>query len=233
MRRVFALALLSLLASVPAADARTRMRPCKPGHAHVLASDSVAQVYFTGRYEEEGGWFRPETIVGCVYGRSRVTVVGHDNGGGSGGTAYGWTVRQLAGSYVAVAATGGSQDYGSETDSIAVYNLRTGKTVIDTPTGPPEPSSADLKSSRGYGVIVGAGAPTAVVLKTDGAVAWIAAPPSTRITAALGAYQVYAFDSAGKRMVGAGSDIEPYSLALAGSTVYWTQAGSPHSSALE
>jgi hypothetical protein len=229
MRRAFMLTgLLLLLAASPAAARSTHRRQsrCTPGHAHLLASDAVAQVYEAGSHEDG---FRPERIVGCIYGATHVYVVGFPSFG-SGGGGGGSSVKQLAGTDVAVASSSSSMVYGTESASVLVRDLRTGRVIVDTPTGPPEPSPAELHSP-GFGRIVGAGPVTSVVLKPDGALAWIASTPAYRVTLA-GSYQVYAFDSSGKRTLAAGNDIDPFSLALAGSTVYWTQSGKPSSAAL-
>jgi hypothetical protein len=65
-----------------------------------------------------------------------------------------------------------------------------------------------------------------LVVKSDGAVAWLSRP------LAGGPYQVHAVDKAGSRVVAEGDEIEPHSLALAGSTLYWTEAGKPMSAVL-
>jgi hypothetical protein len=65
-----------------------------------------------------------------------------------------------------------------------------------------------------------------LVVKSDGAVAWLSEP------VAGGPYQVHAVDKAGSRVVAEGEEIEPHSLALAGSTLYWTEAGKPMSTTL-
>ena len=67
----------------------------------------------------------------------------------------------------------------------------------------------------------------AIVVKSDGAVAWI-----VRTDPEEGMYQVHALDQTGSRVLSTGSDIAPSSLALAGSTLYWTQGGEPHSATL-
>lgn len=65
-------------------------------------------------------------------------------------------------------------------------------------------------------------------MKSDGAVAWIVEtgyPDNVE-------YHVYAIDKTGRRMLASSADIVPYSLALAGNTVYWTQGGQPASTPL-
>jgi hypothetical protein len=82
------------------------------------------------------------------------------------------------------------------------------------------------------GKLVGIGPALSIALKSDGSVAWIAEneigfPPKATEC------QVGVSDKAGTRVVGYGTDIEPRSLALAGSTLYWTQAGNAVSAHLE
>lgn len=72
---------------------------------------------------------------------------------------------------------------------------------------------------------------TDLVLRGDGALAWIV---GLRDTVDSGPrYQVRAsLGGTVSTLVAEGSDIAPGSLALAGSTLYWTQAGAPHSTRL-
>jgi hypothetical protein len=86
------------------------------------------------------------------------------------------------------------------------------------PTGTNGPSS------------IGLGPVTSLVLKSDGAVAWIArnkpiGEPAT-------SYEVHAVDKTGARLLAAGDEIAPGSLVLAGGTLYWTQGGRPMSATL-
>jgi hypothetical protein len=65
------------------------------------------------------------------------------------------------------------------------------------------------------------------VLKTDGAVAWI-----VDTSYKPNEYAVVAADRTGTRMLATGAGIAPSSLALAGSTLYWTQDSRPVSAPL-
>ncbi len=47
-----------------------------------------------------------------------------------------------------------------------------------------------------------------------------------------GSYQVHTVDKTGSHELAFGADIDPYSLALAGSRLYWTQEGKPMSAVL-
>jgi hypothetical protein len=101
---------------------------------------------------------------------------------------------------------------------VLVRDLRTGKVLHEVPTGTPKVPKPGL---------VGAGATTVIVVKPDGAVAWIM---ETEFMP--NEYEIHALDKAGSRMLASGADIAPSSLALAGSTLYWTQAGKPFSASL-
>lgn len=77
-----------------------------------------------------------------------------------------------------------------------------------------------------------------IVLKGDGAVAWIALDDlrSERVERERGRevnfYDLYALDSTGERLLASGLELDPSSLALAGSTLYWTEDGKPFSALL-
>jgi len=66
-----------------------------------------------------------------------------------------------------------------------------------------------------------------IVAKSDGAVAWIVESRTYE-----DGYQVHAVDRTGSRLLAVCSDIEPHSLALAGSILRWTQGGKPMSASL-
>jgi hypothetical protein len=89
---------------------------------------------------------------------------------------------------------------------VVVRNLHTGRVIRKMPTGTPATPSKSL---------VGLGPTTAIVLKSDGAVAWIVNTGSE--------YQVHATDASGSRTLASGTDIGRESLALASNTIYWTE----------
>ncbi len=101
-------------------------------------------------------------------------------------------------------------------EEVWVRNLATGKLLHRMPNGSPaEPGD------------VGIGDTTAIVVKPDGSVAWIA-----RASTELGGIQVRSVDKTGSHLLAASPEIEPDSLALAGSTLYWTESGKPMSASL-
>jgi len=76
-----------------------------------------------------------------------------------------------------------------------------------------------------------------LVAKPNGSVAWIAedferSAPATSTSEEARYYDVYASDKSGTGLLASGLDVSPSSLALGGSTVYWTQGGKPASAVL-
>lgn len=113
--------------------------------------------------------------------------------------------------YEELTATELPEGKGRATYLILVRNLQNGRWVHRAFTGV-------ARESRYHGV----GPLTALVLKSDGSVAWIAdvaglsgfAPPE---------YEVHALDKGGSRLLASGTEIDPHSLALKGSALSWTE----------
>jgi hypothetical protein len=101
---------------------------------------------------------------------------------------------------------------------VVVRDLRTGKILHRVPTG---------MNDKGHPKFVGDGPTVAIVVKANGAAAWI-----TDTVQSENRYQVHALDETGERILAMGSNIDPHSLALSGSTLYWTQGGKPASTSL-
>lgn len=211
MRRTALSAVLAatlLVTAAPAAARKPAFR-CTPGRGHVIAADAQAMVY-TIRSSEETMEYR-----GCAYGSSRSYYIGSKSEcpgpGGCGGTGR----LALAGTMLAE-----EDDYVTETEAkwwITVRNLRNGRVLHSVPTG-----------TSGNPKLIGTGFAAAIVVKPDGAVAWITEYPGE-----VGKeYEVHALDSTGERLLATGTNIDPSALALAGSTLYWTQGGKPYSTTL-
>jgi hypothetical protein len=83
---------------------------------------------------------------------------------------------------------------------------------------------------------IGVGNVVAIVVKSDGAVAWIAEDYErtlgTGTPSVTPYFDVEAVDKSGSRLLASGTDIDPSSLALAGNTLYWMQGGQPASAPL-
>ncbi len=216
--------LLGFAVLAPSGEARMRHKTrwrCEPGRmraphpsrevARLLLIEMQAQVYEVYERPEDGEELSGgEQIFGCIYGSSRMRYLGFTSiSSGSGGAgAVSWL---LAGTNVAlVDSSWTSSGPPNQTETVSVRSLRTDKLLHRWETLEPLTT-------------------TSVVLKPDGAVAWITTgryPDEPRIPA------VYSMDSNGTRLVATGHDIDTTSLALAGSTIYWTQGGKPFSAPL-
>jgi len=207
-------AALMLLPATTVAGARRTHAPriCRPFHSRLLAADAQAQIYEA--YESRDLFV---SVFGCVFGhRHSYELGGVDKCTGGPGACGGVVQPTLAGRLVAYGASLAFGEGGGGEWWIVVRNLATGRILHTLPTGFPQ-----------FGLNRGIGNAQAIVLKSTGSVAWI-----TGAGVSLGRYQVYAFDTGGQRRLATGPDIDPKSLALAGSTLYWTQAGKPMSAPL-
>jgi hypothetical protein len=127
----------------------------------------------------------------------------------------------LAGPIVAYEHYSFAEGLGGSRQGVAVEDLRTGATLRDEPTGKAKSPGGEPELEFGIGHTA------TIVVKTNGSVAWI-----LETSAQEDRYQVHAADTTGSRLVASGPDIDPSSLALAGSTLYWTQGGKPSSATL-
>lgn len=208
--------LVALLATVPVSAATHHRAPgeCTAAHRFLLTADGHAVVY-SHNFQ----------VFGCAVGTGHTYHLGETP---ECGQLVHCIVPErelmpLAGTVVAYAEEYNGSGLLGENYSwfVVVRGLRTGRVVHRLPTG------VRIQHTRG----VGNGPATAIVVKGDGAVAWITnnwekpgkAPPY---------YEVHAADRNGTRLLAGGSDIEPNSLALAGTTLYWTKGGKPLSAPL-
>lgn len=218
MRRIIPiLATAILLVTASTADAvRRRHKPtptCHLGaHSQIVIADSRAMVYLAPEDAE-----LPEFlgVYGCVYGHRHAYLLGSEPRFSSqGGEGIG--SETIAGTTVAFQSDSATSENARRT--IVVVDLRTGRSLRSiTPGGP--------------------GFVTAIVVKSDGAVAWIVETKSEPASAENhqmkhSEYAVEAADKSGNRVLATGPGIDPSSLALAGSTLYWTQGGKPASTML-
>ena len=156
------------------------------------------------------GW-----IDGCIYGQTHAYFLGPVGGGSSTGGAAS-APEVIAGTMVA----GTSHFYCTaclgafEETTVWVVDLRSGKRV------------------RAWSVPDQSRLVVSLVLKPDGSVAWVVASDGSRT---LRQEWVYAHDPHGLRVLAqiSRSGDEFTELALAGNTIYWTEAGRPTSATLE
>jgi hypothetical protein len=231
LARSFLLALLLVTASATsvvfvasaAAGRRHRAWQCRPRHPHLVVANTRAEVFQVGYTEPARlgapAEFDPEWLVGCAYGSKHAYWLepeGHGSSSGVGGSG----LYTLAGTTVAFTGQfSKSPGVGVEVELswLRVVNLRSGRTLHNVPTGtlpcehPPQFS--------------GVGSVASLVLKEDGAIAWIVSDHESLCPVPAGTREVHALDSTGERVLAIGTNIAPHSLALAGSTVHWTQGG--------
>jgi hypothetical protein len=211
-RAATAVALLLALTAVPTiAAAKHHRRPvrCERGQRGMIVANGAAQVY--------GG--RPGSgidVFACAFGSRRIFDLGlpYECGGGGSGCA-GVRKEVVAGPVVAYEVTYAIVGH-HVNDRVLVRDLRTGRLLHSEPTA---------ASSHGLGWA------TDIVVKSDGAVAWIAGLPWVPESGPV-RYEVQAVDKHGSRLLAVGTDIEPSSLALGAGTLYWTQGGTAMSATL-
>jgi hypothetical protein len=230
--------LVALLSASPAlaALAHGSAPECGSGHGRLVVADRLAEIYIarepvfqshTRKVVNSSTGYR-----GCIYGSTRSFRLG-GTGGGTASRAGGTEDLVLAGADVAYetyASAGTASGTGASYTYVVVRNLQTGRVLNEVPSGIPlEPKPHH----------VGVGGVAAIVLKSDGSVAWLAVDGERSESAERAAgrevvyYDLYSLDGAGERLVASGTEIDPSSLALAGSTFYWTQGGKPFSALLQ
>jgi hypothetical protein len=193
---------LPLLTATPSA-ANSHVRPVMhlhcPAVKHRLVADAQAEVY-----EAEG--LVENEMFACAYASGHAYALGSKSEFGPGGGG-GIEKEVLSGVVVAYESideiTGGNSHW-----LVIVRNLRTGRV---------------LHRANSTGGFV-----QDLVLKTDGAVAWIV---DTRFLP--DEYAVVALDKTGIRTLASGPSVAPSSLALTASTLYWTQNGKPFSATVD
>jgi hypothetical protein len=177
---------------------------CPPPHSHVFRSDRTAVVY-EGLNSE-----KLYEVLGCVREGRRAYTLGSVLEGSEAGSA-GVSKEVLAGPMVAYEQSNNSETAyspGYSRNVVFVRDLRSGRILHRLPTG--------TAARPGN---VGRGPAFALVVKSDGAVAWIN-PIEAPIS-----FEVHAVDRSGIRVLASGTGISPESLRLKGSTLSWVQDG--------
>jgi hypothetical protein len=233
------LAVLLMTATATAARGRPATpAKCRPNSSHAVFTDPQAQVYAVQNGEVLN-------IRACANGQQRSFFIASCNRYESATACAGEPQVILAGAVVAYEESFTTADRYTRKGQavrtslrVIVRDLRTGRVLHDVPTGsPPKPEPGS----------VGVGSIVALVLKSDGSVAWIAMDTERSATAKAAYFDVYATDTSGTRLLASGTDIDPSSLALSsgathlddyphtivGSTLYWTQGGQSFSTTLK
>jgi hypothetical protein len=199
-----------------ARDDRAQVCGSSDGHT-VIARDVRAIIYRTEELNLEfyGYW-------GCVYGSRKAFRLGRELVAGSPYGSLAVKNVTLVGATVAYetesSTTLGNREVISSMRNVVVANLAIGQTRHKVPTG---------TSRHPAPRVVGAGETRVIVVKRNGAVAWINDTVQKE-----NRFEVHALDATGERVLAVGSNIAPESLALAGSTLYWSQGGKPFSAVL-
>jgi hypothetical protein len=217
---IAAMCLLAPLLAVPVAEGHSKRHArskCPPPRGYRWLADAQAEVYLRPEGISPTGRFEGEGFFGCAYGHPRRTFELGPPESSSAASFGGVAPKALVGTIVAYEHLNPRE--------MTVRDLRNGRILRRLPIG--KRSAAD--NTRGPG------SAQSVVLKADGSVAWIdrfkrEATPGSPLTTE---YEVEAIDGAGTRVLAVGTDIAPKSLALAGSTLYWTQGGKPFSAVLK
>ena len=209
------LVLLALAVMVTPAQARKRHHElwhCRPGHANTVAADLRAEVF-----EVPSG--SPPRFEGCAYGSTHRYALGpvpYGSSSGSNGsrdyTLLGTSLAFTEGGCPGALAPASAECW----ETLEVMNLSSGRRL----------HQVSVRNAQCNGRILG------LVLKGDGAVAWIATNVVQGCSVRTQALEVHALDFAGERLLANGTDVAAESLALAGSTVYWMQGGRPYSATL-
>jgi hypothetical protein len=232
--RWFAAHVVALLVVLVAAQGALASGPrpaCDPHSGHVIASNGRAVVYKIGlvswgpqeAHESLGG------IYGCVRDHVRYRL-GQAVECGKTGCTSGIYREALAGTLVAYAWEDGvfaeEEQRRPHNYFIVVRDLQTGHVRLRIPSGP------CTKRERGA---TGSGSVTSIVMRPDGAVAWIAYNWQLGFRTASGwvlRYFVYARDRGHTRVLGSGTtpvhQREPV-LSLRGHRLHWVQNGNPRS----
>ncbi len=202
MRRAGVLGVASLLSAalflVPPALARSRSNGapgpvCPRVGSLTVAADQSGQLYSD---TVPGG-----NVWGCLYGHRAFDFFRF------GSETPGVGMVAMVGPIVAFEVNG--EQTGYSYDTIIVASLAAGRKLKKVPDEPGIP----IGDVPAYA--------TGLVLKADGAVAWV-----------LSDHEIYADDANGYRLLASNPAIATGSLALAGSTLYWLQDGTPQTATL-
>ncbi len=212
----------ALLAPAAASGTAVKHRPapaCPPPHAQVLTADGSAVVYQIERPSQD-------LFIQAACSRAHRTpyVLEQCESLDCEGPVVSDIVLQ--GNILAFQESSSGEDRYGILDGpriwrIRVRNLRTGRQLHSSPTSTSPPGGG-----------VGNGPEDSLIAKSDGSVAWIA-EDGWHLTGPPDTYQVWEIDGTGEHLLATGPHIAPYSLALAGSTLYWMSEGVPSTAALD
>jgi hypothetical protein len=184
-------------------QARKRHRTCYPAHTKTLVASARARVFRTRRVVQDA-----HVTYGCLLSRKRPFRFYLPD------FPSGFDPIVLAGRYVAYGDYSDCAASFCDPNSVILQNLRNGHITF-----------ADGPGIRIANV-------SALVLKRDGSVAWIASTFDEFGALQPGRQVVKVERGAGPVVLDSGTGVVADSLALAGSTLYWTKNGAPFSASL-
>jgi len=205
---VAAAALVALVGGVTSDAAAARHRhafQCRFAQRNTIATTREARVYVD--HDRFG-----TAVFGCLYGSSRRRLLGPTGG------EIGVTHVQLAGRYVGFfVQSSGARDSTMARAVVYVVDLKSGKRLHQEAGG----GMGGQTDLFGFNI----------VLKADGAAGWIVETrdPSTN---RLVCREVHRVDASGAAVLDSSVGIDERSLALGGSSLYWTDGGQVRSAQL-
>jgi hypothetical protein len=214
-------ALLAPAAAHGAARHVKRAAACPPPHAHIVLADSAAVLFQLEGFSKELDEDTHEEAA-CSHAGNKPFVFWQCDNLDCEGPVF--SEQTLAGPILAYQqyTYEGSSKYQTATPArwlVQVRDLRTHRLIHSSPTSTSEPPPS---------TVIGNGSTVGIVVKSDGSVAWIAVDGEHPYAPTLPTtYQVWKLDRTGQHLLDMGTEIVPHSIALAGSTVYWTDGGAP------
>jgi hypothetical protein len=208
-----AIVVAAVAAGMGSADAKGRHISCARSGTTVLQT-RTARVFDR---KERRGAFRVHVVYACRVQHGKVVRIGDllVPGGCSSQDCTGFHDFHLSGPYVSFVYADFRGQLAGTFDQVTSVDLRTGQVVRHWSNG---------------------GCPnvaiTASVLGDQGSLAWVVESSQCGGDPSNFTRQVWRLDRVGAEMVDSGRDIDPSSLALAGSTFYWTSASGAHSATL-
>lgn len=206
----FIIAIVALLGGAATADSAVKHHSCGSKGSRVVLRTNAARIF-----HHDGETF------GCLYSAGKIVDLGPYRGDDFG--SFFQRDLRLAGRYAALGqATVGPRliDY-----EVVVFDLRTGRRHSSTPTGASPPASL----GQSQGPIFGVGPTTDIGLRARGEVAWIAQDAFTQGTTR---YEIHKREGPTTVLLAEGTDVDPVSLQLQGSTLSWVQGAQPNQTTL-
>lgn len=153
-------------------------------------------------------------LYGCLRSANRNIVLARMSHPSDSKGAFGQRNVRLVGAYAAFEDFYEGQ--GALEYRVRVVSLRTGRAVTNAQTGKPPPNAYN-----GEAFPIGIGPTESIVLRANGAVAWIARNRYSDTPT----FEVRKADGSGHLLLDAGENIHPMSLTRAGKEVTWVAGG--------